>query len=101
MQRRGNTMPTFDQLRSAEDYFPLFLEQTLQIYALRMKENEDQVDTVADRLSDREVLVDSVHIFQNCNIALLGGNNDECIAVSHIYPYGPGTFKRKVLFLIY
>ena len=35
-----------DQLKSVDDYFPLFLEQTLQLYALRMKDNEDQVDTI-------------------------------------------------------
>lgn len=39
-------MSTLQQLQSVEDYFPLLLEQTLQIYALRMKENEDQADTV-------------------------------------------------------
>ncbi|CAF1386707.1 unnamed protein product [Rotaria sordida] len=98
MQRRVNNASTFEQLQSVDDYFPLFLEQTLQLYALRMKDNEDQVDTVADRLSDRDILVDSVHIFQNCNIALLGGNNDECVAVSNIYPYGPGMFIEKFYF---
>lgn len=41
-----NNMSTLQQLQSVEDYFPLLLEQTLQIYALRMKENEDQADTV-------------------------------------------------------
>jgi hypothetical protein len=35
-----------DQLQSVDDYFPLFLEQTLQLYALRMKDNEDQVDAI-------------------------------------------------------
>lgn len=39
-------------------------------------------------------------MFQNCNIALLGGNNDECVAVSNIYPYGPGKCEY-VLLLIY
>ena len=41
-----NDASILDQLQSADDYFPLFTEQTLQLYALRMKDNEDQVDTV-------------------------------------------------------
>ncbi|CAF4560547.1 unnamed protein product, partial [Rotaria sp. Silwood1] len=46
MQRRVNDVSTLEQLQSVDDYFPLFLEQTLQLYALRMKDNQDQADTV-------------------------------------------------------
>ncbi|CAF0949003.1 unnamed protein product [Adineta ricciae] len=46
MQRRVNDVPALSQLQSVDDYFPLLFEQTLQLYALRMKDNEDQVDTV-------------------------------------------------------
>ncbi len=42
-------MSILDQLQSIDDYFPLFVEQTLQLYALRMKDNEDQVDIVVSR----------------------------------------------------
>jgi hypothetical protein len=38
-----------DQLQSVDDYFPLFFEQTLELYALRMKDNEDQVDTIVNQ----------------------------------------------------
>lgn len=41
-----NNVPVLSQLQSVDDYFPLLFEQTLQLYALRMKDNEDQVDTV-------------------------------------------------------
>lgn len=34
------------QLKSVDDYFPLFLDQTMQLYALRMKDNEEQADHV-------------------------------------------------------
>lgn len=41
-----NDVSILDQLQSIDDYFPLFTEQTLQLYALRMKDNEDQIDIV-------------------------------------------------------
>ncbi len=44
-----NDVSILDQLQSVEDYFPLFIEQTLQLYALRMKDNEHQVDIVVSR----------------------------------------------------
>lgn len=33
-------------MQSVDDYFPLLTEQTMQLYALRMRDNEDQVDIV-------------------------------------------------------
>jgi hypothetical protein len=55
MQRRTNDASKVNQLQSVDDYFPLFLEQTLQLYAMRMKGNEDQADTVVSvrRKSDQ------------------------------------------------
>jgi len=78
------------QLQSIDDYFPLLLDQTMQLYALKMKDNEEHVEHVVNRLSDRDILVDSVQIFQHLNIALIGTNQDECVAISNLQPYGPG-----------
>jgi hypothetical protein len=47
---KGNDASILDQLQSVDDYFPLFTEQTLQLYALRMKDNEDQADIVVNRM---------------------------------------------------
>ena len=41
-------MSIVDQLQSIDDYFPLFIEQTLQLYALRMKDNQGQVDIIVN-----------------------------------------------------
>ena len=38
-----------DQLQAVDDYFPLLTEQTMQLYALRMRDNEDQADIVVRR----------------------------------------------------
>lgn len=46
MQRRTNDASKVNQLQSVDDYFPLFLEQALQLYAMRMKDNEVEADTV-------------------------------------------------------
>ena len=34
------------QLQSIDDYFPLLLDQTMQLYALKMKDNEEHVEHV-------------------------------------------------------
>ena len=38
-----------DQMQSVDDYFPLLTEQTMQLYALRMRDNKDQADIVVSR----------------------------------------------------
>ena len=65
MQRRTTEASKVNQLQSVDDYFPLFLEQTLQLYALRMKDNEEQADTVVSvqRKPKNSGLADVTSIF--------------------------------------
>jgi hypothetical protein len=46
MQSRIDDITRVNKLTSIDDYFPLCLEQTLQLYALRMKDDNNQVDTI-------------------------------------------------------
>lgn len=54
MQRSTNNVSILNRLTTIEDYFPLYLDRILQLYALKMKERQEEIDSIVSRSTINE-----------------------------------------------
>lgn len=54
MQRSTNNVSILNRLTTIEDYFPLYLDRILQLYALKIKERQEEIDSIVSRSTINE-----------------------------------------------